>query len=154
MANKQQRKQKQRERRRRQEQAKQKGHRPRQALPWAGQKPWEPVKMGLYQAPTIFVESMTREERSAVIRDIAEQAETTFQREYFTINEWFHQYDALYLLAYCSVYFLAHPEGIDPEAQGSLDFYPHYLEILQAFSLMQERSFLSKPLVLQRRLLW
>ena len=102
--------------------------------------------MGLYQVPPIFAESMTREDRSAVIRDIAEQAEAAFQREYFKINEWFHQYDALYLLAYCAAYFLAHPEGIDPEAQGSLDFYPHYLEMLQAFSLMQERSFLSKPL--------
>ena len=102
--------------------------------------------MSLYQFPPIFDESMTREDRAEVIRDIAEQAEATFQREYFKINEWFHQYDALYLLAYCAAYFLAHPEGIDPEAQGSLDFYPHYLEILQAFSLMQERSFLSKPL--------
>ena len=102
--------------------------------------------MSLYQVPSIFDESMTREERAAIIGEVAEQAEATFQREYFKINEWFHQYDALYLLAYCAAYFLAHPEGIDPEAQGSLDFYPHYLEILQAFSLMQERSFLSKPL--------
>ena len=31
---------------------------------------------------------------------------------------------------------MAHPEGIDPEVKGRLDFYWHYLEILQAFSLM------------------
>ena len=62
------------------------------------------------------------------------------------MTEWFQQYDALYLLSYCSFYYLSHPEGTDPEMQGSLDFYPFYLEILQAFALMQERSFSSKPL--------
>ncbi len=82
------------------------------------------------------------------MRAVAEQAEDTFQREYFILDQWFQKYDALYLLSYCATYFLTHPEGIDPEAKGWLDFYPHYLEILQAFSLMQDRS--SSPFPLQK----
>ena len=73
-------------------------------------------------------------------------AEGTFQREFFRLNEWFEHYDALYLLAYCSFYFLSRPEGVDPELKGHLDFYAHYLEMLQAFSVMQDRSFASEPL--------
>ena len=42
--------------------------------------------------------------------------------------------------------FLCHPVVVDPEVNGGLDFYPHYLEILQAFSLMQERSLSPRPL--------
>ena len=102
--------------------------------------------MRLYQAPQIFPETMAREEWSTLIRSAASQADETFQTEYFKLDNWFRRYDALYLLTYCSVYFLAHPEGTDPEAKGGLDFYPFYLEILQAFSLMQERSFESNLL--------
>ena len=61
------------------------------------------------------------------------------------IEEWFRQYDALHLLSYCQFYYLAYPEGVDPEVRGPLDFYFFYLEILQAFSLMQERSLKSNP---------
>ena len=140
MANKEQRRRKQRERRRRQEEAKEKGGRPRETPRWAGLNPWEPVNMGLFNVGPIFPESVTREERIAVLQTIGTQAEETFQREFPQVTGWFHQYDALYLLAYCVVYFLTHPKGVDPEVTGHLDFYPHYLEILQAFSLMQDRS--------------
>ena len=42
--------------------------------------------------------------------------------------------------------FVCHPVGVDPEVDGEFEFYPHSLEILQAFSLMQKRSFSTRPL--------
>lgn len=102
--------------------------------------------MRIFEASPMFPEALTREQRLEVIRRIACEAEETFQREYFRLNEWFQEFDALNLLAYCSVYFLSRPEGVDPELKGHLDFYAHYLEILQAFSLMQDRSFTPKPI--------
>ena len=146
MANKRQREQKRRERKQRQELAKQKGHPRRYGPAWDGLKPWEPVKMGLYEAPRLVPDSLSQAERTAILRQIAQNAEETFQHEYSRLDKWFSKYDALYLLSYCSLYFLSHPEGVDPEVKGRLDFYAYYLEILQAFSLMQERSFLSTPL--------
>lgn len=112
-----------------------------------GIRPWEPVKMQMFQAPDIFPESMTKEERLMAIRDIGNKASKEFEEKFFAIQKWFKEYDPLYILTFCSVYFLSHPEGIDPETEGYLDFYPHYLEIMQAFALMQERSFSPKPLL-------
>ena len=80
-----------------------------------------------------------------MIQDIVKCAEREFHQGYFSLGEWFERYDALHLLAYSCTYFLCHPAGVDPEANGGLDFYPHYLEILQAFSLMQERSLSTRP---------
>ena len=100
--------------------------------------------MKLYREPSVLPESMPREERVALIQEIAQTAEDEFQRNYFSLGEWFERYDALHLLAYCCTYFVSHPAGVDPEVSGGLDFYPHHLEILQAFSLMQERSVLAK----------
>ena len=102
--------------------------------------------MHIFEVSSVLPEALTKEQRLEVIRRIASEAEETFQRDFFRLNEWFQQYDALYLLAYCSFYFLSRPEGVDPELKGHLDFYAHYLEILQAFSLMQGRSFTSEPL--------
>ena len=102
--------------------------------------------MSLYKIPPTVLESLPREERIAVVQDIVKEAENEFQQRYFNLGEWFERYDALHLLAYCCAYFVCHPAGVDPEANGGLDFYPHYLEILQAFSLMQERSFSIRPL--------
>ena len=102
--------------------------------------------MSLYKVPSIVPESLSSEERIAEIQDIVKEAENEFHEKYSNLGEWFEQYDALNLLAYCCAYFLCHPAGVDPEANGGLDFYPHYLEILQAFSLMQERSFSARPL--------
>ena len=91
-------------------------------------------------------ESMPREERIAIVQDMVQVAEDEFQRKYFSLGEWFEKYDALHLLAYCCNYFVCHPAGVDPEVSGGLDFYLYHLEILQAFSLMQERSFSDRPL--------
>ena len=145
MANKKQKEQKRRQRRRSQEAARSKSLSTERTVPWAGQVPWQPVPMSLhYKAPDLL-ESLSRDERVAVIQDIVKCAEREFHQGYFSLGEWFERYDALHLLAYSCTYFLCHPAGVDPEANGGLDFYPHYLEILQAFSLMQERSLSTRP---------
>ena len=146
MANKKKRRRRQRERSRRQAPKKRRRRQVKKSPRTVSQKPWKPIKMDLYKAPQVFPEAMTREERIAQLRNVAKHAEDEFQRQYFKINEWFTEYDALYLLSYCSTYFLAHREGTDPEAHGSRQFYPHYLEILQAFSLMQQRFVSSRIL--------
>ena len=102
--------------------------------------------MKLYQGPPMLPESMPREERIAIVQDMVQVAEDEFQRKYFSLGEWFEKYDALHLLAYCCNYFVCHPAGVDPEVSGGLDFYLYHLEILQAFSLMQERLFSDRPL--------
>ena len=91
-------------------------------------------------------ESVSREERIAAIQSLVNDAEDRFQQGYSSVGEWFERHDPLYLLSYCFTYFVCHPAGVNPEANGSLDFYPHYLEILQAFSLMQQRSLSTRPL--------
>src|SRR4051812_12917959 len=91
--------------------------------------PYEPVKLNLVSMPDIFGDTPI-EERREIIRQLGERAEESFQDTYKTLDNWFEDYDALYLLSYCSVYFLSAPEGIDPEAiDGKLDFYQHYLEL-------------------------
>ena len=102
--------------------------------------------MKSYQGSPVFPESMPLEERIAILQDVAQAAEDEFQRNYFSLGEWFEEYDALHLLAYCCYYFVCHPAGVDPELGGMLEFYPHHLEILQAFSLMQERTSSDRPL--------
>ena len=102
--------------------------------------------MSLHKVAPGLLESLSLEERIAAVDDIVKTAESEFQNGYFSLGEWFEGYDALHLLAYCCTYFLCHPVGVDPEVNGGLDFYPHYLEILQAFSLMQERSLSTRPL--------
>ena len=102
--------------------------------------------MSLHRLMPGLLESLSAEERIAVLEDLVKTAESEFQKGYFSLGEWFHRYDALHLLAYCCAYFVCHHPGVDPEANGEIEFYPHYLEILQAFSLMQERSLSTKPL--------
>ena len=96
--------------------------------------------MSLYKMPPLLPESMSEKERTAVMREVGAKAEEEFQRDYFKLGEWFERFDALFLLSYCALYFVSHPEGTDPEAEGTLDFYEHYLELLQAFALTRKRS--------------
>ena len=146
MANKKQRKHKRRERRLRQEQSRPKGRTTRRLVPWAGQTPWESVPLKLYRVPPVLPDSTSREERIALVQEIAQIAEAEFQEKFFSLGEWFERYDPLHLLAYCCSYFTYHPAGVDPELGGGLDFHPYHLEILQAFALMQERSSSDRPL--------
>ena len=105
--------------------------------------------MKLYRESPLLPDSMSREERVALVQEIAQTAEYEFQQKYFSLGEWFDRYDALHLLAYCCSYFVCHPAGVDPELGGGLDFHPYHLEILQAFALMQERSSSDRPLGLE-----
>lgn len=108
-------------------------------------KPWEPVKQRLFPLPTI-PDDTPFESRIEILRKIGRKASSDFDKKYFNIEKWFEKYDQLYLLSFCAIYFLSSPEGIDPEAEGELDFYPFYLEILQAFALIQNRTFSPEPL--------
>ena len=91
-------------------------------------------------------QSLPSEDRVAFLNTLAEHSEQHFQETYFQLADWFTKYDALYVLSFCCLYFLSHPEGTDPEVKGALDFYPFHLEILQAFSLTQERLLVYEPL--------
>ncbi len=110
-------------------------------------KAWEPVKLQMFEIPNPFKESVTLEQRKAVIKEIGETANKKFNEEYPKIANWFEDYDAVYLLSFCAMYFTASPEGIDPEATGQLDFPFHFLELLQAFSLVKQRKATLKPLL-------
>ncbi|HUM50763.1 MAG TPA: hypothetical protein PK431_03070 [Chitinophagales bacterium] len=110
-------------------------------------KPWQPVKMKLFQIDNFMKDVPTKEERIQIIRTIGSKAKEEFINKYPKIIKWFENYDSLYILSFCLYYFMTHEEGIDPEIQGEDLFYPHYLEILQAFALMRERTIDAKPLL-------
>jgi len=110
-------------------------------------KPYEQVKMKMFKFPDLF-KGLSMKERQKIIRDIGAKAQKEFKKLYPDIKKWFDEYDPIYILSFCAVYFLSSPEGIDREAiDGKLDFYHHDLEILQAFALMHERKFSPKPLL-------
>ena len=110
-------------------------------------KPWDPVKMRMFEVPNPFPTNIPKEKRLEIIRNIGTKAKEDFDKKYPNIQKWFKDYDPLYILSFCSLYFVSQPEGIDPEVAGSLDFYHFNLEIMQAFALFQERSFSLKPLM-------
>jgi hypothetical protein len=110
-------------------------------------KPWEPIKMRMIEVPNPFPKNIPKGKRLEIIRNIGTKAKEDFDKKYPNIQKWFKDYDPLYILSFCSLYFVSRPEGIDPEVAGSLDFYHFNLEIMQAFALFQERSFSLKPLM-------
>jgi len=103
--------------------------------------------MKMFKIPQILPENSTLEQRRKIVQDMGRRAQELFEQKYPALKNWFKNYDALYLLSFCSCYFCTSPAGIFPEAEGYLEFYPHFLEILQAFALMQERSYSLKPLL-------
>lgn len=112
-----------------------------------GQRPWETVKMKLFTLPDIFPDDLTREKRIEILQEIGRKSKEEFEEKYPSIKKWFVEYDSLYILSFCAFYFLSYPEGTDPEAyDGELDFYHHYLEIMQAFAMTQNRTISAKPL--------
>jgi len=110
-------------------------------------KPWDPVKMRMIEVPNPFPTNIPKEKRLEIIRNIGTKAKEDFDKKYPNIQKWFKNHDPLYILSFCSLYFVSRPEGIDPEVAGSLDFYHFNLEIMQAFALFQERNFSLKPLM-------
>lgn len=110
-------------------------------------KPYQPVKINLYEAPNIFPEDLSFDERIKLTEELGNKAKEEFDEKYPKIKNWFEEYDQLYILSYCAMYFVSHPVGVDPEASGGLDFYHHDLEILQAFALMSSRNLTPSPLL-------
>lgn len=103
--------------------------------------------MKMFSVPPPFPPGLSREERLKAIREAGERARQDFGPKYARIAGWFNEYDSLYILSYVAFYFLSHVEGTDPEATGSLEFMAHYLEIMQAFALMQPRTIDARPLL-------
>lgn len=111
-------------------------------------QPWVAVKKPMMLMPKLLPDSMTHEERLELLRSIGSQAKQQFDQKYPTIQNWFQEYDPVYLLSFFSYYLVAQEEGLDPEVIGKkVPFYHHYLEIMQAFALYQERNFIPKPLM-------
>lgn len=109
-------------------------------------EPYTPTKVSFFQMPNPMDE-VPIDERRKIIKEIGIKAEADFQIEYPKLQEWFKKYDALYLLSFCAVYCLSQPKGTNPELRdGYLDFYHHYLELLQAFALTTDRTITAQPL--------
>lgn len=103
--------------------------------------------MKLVQMPSFYREDLSREERIKAVKELGRVAQEQFERDYPKIQKWFEEYDALYVLSACVVYFLSDTEGVDREAYGKLEFPHHLVELLQAFALMQPRSLVPRPLM-------
>jgi len=110
-------------------------------------KPWAPVKMRFFEMPKLFRDEVPKEVRVDAIRQIGKKAKEDFALKYPALQRWFQDYDSLYILSFCAFYFMSHPEGTDPEANGTLEIYQHYIELLQAFALSQPRTISPKPLL-------
>lgn len=110
------------------------------------QQPWEAVETEMVNVPNPFPDDFPVEKRAEIIRSIGEEMKEKFNEKYTKIGDWFTKYDSLYILSFSSYYFLTHPEGVDPEATGELEFYPFFQELLQAFALTRERNIDAAPL--------
>src|SRR5260221_5484609 len=109
-------------------------------------RPYEPVKMKFVKVENPLRDAPADVRRKAVL-EVAAKARVTFDAEYPKIVHWFDTYDPIYILAFCVFYFLTSERGVDKEAvQGTLEFPPHYLELLQAFALMRDRLGTPAPL--------
>ena len=109
-------------------------------------KPYQQVKMKFFQMPDLFGDAPI-EVRQKALRDIGAKARAAFELEYPKLLKWFETYDPLYVLSFCSFYFLTSQAGIDKEAiDGEFDFGHHHLELLQALALMRSRKGTPQPL--------
>lgn len=104
-------------------------------------------KINFYKMPDILPADLPLNKRLELVKRLGAHAKDNFNKLYPQISKWFNDYDPLYLLSFCVTYFLSHPEGVDPEVTGQLEFYPFYIEIMQAFSLYNERTLSPKPLL-------
>ena len=110
-------------------------------------KPYEAVTQNLYRIDNPFQEEISFEQRIKPFLELAERSTIEFEIEFQKLQEYFKDYDPLYLCSFCVFYFIAEKEGIDKEAiDGRLDFHMFYLEILQCYSLYQERTLSAMPL--------
>lgn len=103
-------------------------------------------KIEFVEFPDMFLPDISRKKRIELIKEMAKKAKNDFDNKFPNFLKWFSEYDPVYLLSFCAFYFLTYKEGQDPEMEDSFDFYPHYLEIMQALALFQERNYSPKPL--------
>jgi len=101
----------------------------------------------MFKSPALFPSELSKEQRLEIIRSAGSRARRDFEKRFPAIENWFSEYDPIYLLSYCATYFLSVREGTDPEATGRMDFYPFYVEIMQAFALYKARNSSLKPLM-------
>ena len=111
------------------------------------QRPWVAPKMKFFNIPSPLKADVPKEKRLELVRAIGAEAKRSFDLKFPQIAAWFREYDPLYLLSFCAFYFVAQPEGVDAELEDGPGFFHHYLEIMQAFALTQERVYTAKPLL-------
>src|ERR1035437_4791057 len=110
-------------------------------------KPYEVIKQNFVRFENPFPNDIPFEKRMEILIKIGNKASIDFENEYQKLINYFHEYDPLYLCSFSSYYFSRQEEGIDEEAiNGSIDFPPFYLEILQCISLKSERNISMEPL--------
>ncbi|GEP50267.1 hypothetical protein FNO01nite_09390 [Flavobacterium noncentrifugens] len=101
----------------------------------------------MFETPNPFRTDLSFEEKMAVFKDIAADANAEYEVEFEKIMQYFKRYDPLYLCAFAFNYFLDNRAGIDTEAiEGKIDFPPFYVEILQCLALFQNRHYNAEPL--------
>jgi len=110
-------------------------------------EPWAVPKMKLFKVPRLLKDDVPWEKRLELLREIGRTSRIKFDELYPQTTKWVTEYDPLYVLSMCAAYFVSYPEGTYPEAIGKLDFYHHYLELLQAFALCQPRNHTLRPLL-------
>ena len=108
--------------------------------------PKENEGMAFFEIPNMLPGHLSKYDRLKLIKEASEKSKLEFENRYQNIQNWFREYDPLYLLSFCAVYFVSCPEGQDPELTGNIEFHPYFLEIMQAFALSQERNYSLKPL--------
>ena len=59
------------------------------------------------------LQHLSVKERRDAFREIGRTAKKDFEEKFPQLLAWFDEFDALYLLSYCCLYFLADFEGID-----------------------------------------
>ena len=110
-------------------------------------KPYQVVKQNLFKVQSPFPVEMPFDEKLKMLQEVGNKANKEFEVDYLKLQNYFKDYDALYLMSFCAYYFLSKEEGIDEEAiNGRLEFPPFFIEILQAFSLFHNRAVSGKPL--------
>jgi hypothetical protein len=109
-------------------------------------KPYQQIKQRWYSTPNPFA-GVPADVRRRALFDAAQNARKEFADGFPKLRDWFVDFDPLYILSFCVFYFLSTPQGVDKEAvDGTVDFGPVHLELLQAFALMGPRTFNVTPL--------
>ncbi|WP_263360835.1 hypothetical protein [Flavobacterium collinsii] len=81
------------------------------------------------------------------MRELGKESQILFDEKYNEIVHWYKEYNQLYILSFCMFYFMTNPKDLDEEAEtGTLEFFPYYMELLQAFALTIPYMHSAKPL--------